>query len=115
MDEAAIREVLEETGVSTRVLGVLGIRHSSGVAPARPVSNVYVVFHLEAVDGHPRPDGQESFDAAFFAPDEIMTMGADVSAMSHWAIEQALSSSRFSRVPEREGLHRPGFTLYGPA
>lgn len=116
IDEAVVREVREETGITARVTDVLGFRHSSGTPPARPVSNIYVVFRLEALEGEPRGDGQESFDAAFFQLDDIARMGADVSAMTHWAIEKAQCAARhggFQLQPYREGLHRPGFTLFG--
>jgi len=112
IDDAVVREVLEETGVASRVIGVLGLRHAAGVPPARPVSNIYVVYHLEAVDGQPRPDGEESFDTGFFGSEAIEQM-PDVSAMSLWAIEQVRLASALVLQPEREGLHRPGFTLYG--
>jgi ADP-ribose pyrophosphatase YjhB (NUDIX family) len=112
IDEAVVREVMEETGVTARVTEVLGFRHSAGVQPDRPVSNIYVVFRLEAVSGEPRADGLESFDAGFFAPGEIEQL-PEVSAMSRWAIEKALRGGGFLREAEREGLHRPGFTLFG--
>lgn len=115
IDDAVVREVQEETGITARVTDILGLRHSSGAPPARLVSNLYVVFRLEAIEGQPRGDGQESFDAGFFSQAEILDMEG-VSAMSHWAIEKALgaeSHGGFQLQAYREGLHRPGFTLYG--
>src|SRR5687768_7830055 len=40
---AVEREVLEETGVTARVVDVVGFRHSAGV-PDRPTANIYIVF-----------------------------------------------------------------------
>lgn len=115
IDAAMEREVLEETGVTARITEVLGFRHAAGMQPERPVSNIYVVFRLEAVAGDPRPDMDETFDAGFYSPAEITAMPT-VSSMSHWAIEQAMlarSTRGLLYEPPREGLHRPGHTLYG--
>jgi 8-oxo-dGTP pyrophosphatase MutT (NUDIX family) len=40
IDDAIIREVFEETGVTSRVISVLGLRHAAGLPPARPVSKI---------------------------------------------------------------------------
>lgn len=115
IDEAMEREVLEETGVTARITAVLGFRHAAGLQPARPVSNIYVVFRLDAVSGDPRPDMDETFDAGFYTHEEIANMPT-VSSMSHWAIEQALltqSQRGLLFEPPREGLHRPGNTFFG--
>ncbi|RLT35102.1 MAG: NUDIX domain-containing protein [Chloroflexi bacterium] len=115
IDVAIEREVLEETGVTARINEVLGFRHAPGLQPDRPVSNIYVVFRLEAVSGEPRADMDESFDAGFYTHEEIAAMPT-VSSMSHWAIEQAMLAQTNPGLivePHREGLHRPGHTIYG--
>ena len=57
----------------------------------------------------------ESFDAGFYTHEEIAAMPT-VSSMSHWAIEQAMLAQTNPGLivePHREGLHRPGHTIYG--
>ncbi|MFA7249072.1 MAG: NUDIX domain-containing protein [Dehalococcoidia bacterium] len=110
---AVEREVLEETGVVARTLDVVGFRHAAGV-PERPVANIYVVFRLAAEGGEPRPDGEESF-AAEFVPSTQVAARPGISAMSLWAIETALAAPRSGGLnlePPREGLHRPGHTIF---
>jgi ADP-ribose pyrophosphatase YjhB (NUDIX family) len=116
IETAVEREVLEETGISARVIDVLGFRHAAGVNVERPASNIYVVFRLEAsATGEPTPDGQESFAAGFFTREEIAELPG-VSAMTHWAVEKAVTietSRGFTREAPRDGLQRPGHTLFG--
>lgn len=115
IDSAIEREVLEETGVTARVLDCLGFRHAAGVNAERPASNIYVVFRLEDTGGDPRPDGEESFDARFFTRAEVADL-ADVTSTSLWAIDQTApveTGHGFLRLAHRDGLHRPGHTIFG--
>ena len=110
---AVEREVMEETGVTARALDVVGFRHAAGV-PDRPIANIYVVFRLLAESGEPRPDGEESFDAAFVPRAEVVRLPG-VSSMSLWAIQTALGApfeGGMSIEPTREGLQRPGQTIF---
>ncbi len=107
------REVMEETGVTARVMDVVGFRHAAGV-PDRPIANIYVVFRLLAEAGEPRPDGEESFDAQFVPRAEVGRLPG-VSSMSLWAIRTALGApleGGMSIEPPREGLQRPGHTIF---
>jgi ADP-ribose pyrophosphatase YjhB (NUDIX family) len=67
LDEAVVREVLEETGVTARVRGVCAVRtrHDG------PNNDTYVLFLLEPVAGEPVSDGRENEDARYFALDEL--------------------------------------------
>ncbi len=110
---AVEREVLEETGVVARATDVVGFRHAFG-QPDRPIANIYVVFRLVAESGDPRPDLEESF-AAEFVPRARIAQHEGLSSMSLWAIETALaapSTGGLSLEPHREGLHRPGHTIF---
>ena len=70
LEEAAIREVMEETGIECRFKGVLGFRHTQGSQCGR--SEIYFVCRLEPVesvdeDGNaviPQPIAQEGEIAA---------------------------------------------------
>ncbi len=110
--DAVEREVLEETGVTARAVDVVGFRHAAGV-PDRPVANIYVVFRLEAESGEPRPDMEESF-AVEFVPREQIPHRPGISSMSLWAIETALAAPHpgLNIEPRREGLQRPGQTIF---
>jgi len=48
LDEAAIREIMEETGVPTKFTSVLSVRHTHGMQFGR--SDLYFVCRLEPVE-----------------------------------------------------------------
>jgi ADP-ribose pyrophosphatase YjhB (NUDIX family) len=67
LDVAVVREVLEETGVTARVLGVCGLRSRHD----GPNNDTYVLFLLEPVAGEPVSDGRENEDARYFSLPEL--------------------------------------------
>lgn len=70
VDEAAEREVLEETGITARALQVVGVR--SGVIKEE-ISDNMVVFLMEYVSGEPRPQVGEIETAQFLPVEEVLT------------------------------------------
>lgn len=70
VDEAAEREVLEETGITARALQIVGVR--SGVIKEE-ISDNMVVFLMEYVSGEPRPQAGEIETAQFLPVDEVLT------------------------------------------
>src|SRR5579862_2920889 len=80
--EAAIREVMEETGVPIHLDGVLRLEHAASATGAR-VRVIYLATPTD--DGEPKrvPD-DESLGAAWLTLDEIRTLklrGADLRAL----------------------------------
>jgi 8-oxo-dGTP diphosphatase len=67
LDVAVAREVLEETGVTARVLGVCGLRSRRDGLD----NDTYVLFLLEPVSGKPVSDGRENEDARYFSLEEL--------------------------------------------
>jgi ADP-ribose pyrophosphatase YjhB (NUDIX family) len=77
LDEAAVREVWEETGVEARVESLIGVR--TRYVPEGGA--VFVIFRLRPVNGdlveaELRPDGQEVDRAALFTAGELEALGA---------------------------------------
>ncbi len=71
LDEAAVREVKEETGICAVVTGVIGIR--SGVIK-HTISDNMVIFSLALEDESQTIEVQESelFDVKWKTPDELL-------------------------------------------
>lgn len=73
--QGAVREAEEEAGVEVAlgaVLAVLGgpeylVRYPNGDVTAYVVT----VFDARVVAGEPRPDGEETVEVAWFAPDDL--------------------------------------------
>lgn len=72
VDEAAAREVLEETGIRAEVVGVAGLRQR--VSPGD--NNLLVFFVMAPLAGEPVPDGNEVDAARYFTFDEALAESA---------------------------------------
>lgn len=85
LDDAVVREVLEETGVTATVIGVCGVRTRYD----GPDNDTYVLFLLEPVNGQPASDGHENNGARYFSLSELDA--ADVTELSRSMGRKALT------------------------
>jgi 8-oxo-dGTP diphosphatase len=74
--DTAVRETAEESGVSVRITGLVGLftdpAHVVVSAGGEEVRQQFVVcLHAWAVGGRPVPDMQETIDAAWFDPADV--------------------------------------------
>ena len=77
-EEAALREVREETGLEIRLTSFLGIFHNHDMVWSNgdQAHVLSALFTAEIVSGEPRID-EESLELRFFGPDEIPEMFAE--------------------------------------
>ena len=68
MEQAVVREVAEESGVTAEVEGVLGIRNRSDPDSD---NSTYVILALRPISGEPTPDEHEVDRAGYFSLEEI--------------------------------------------
>jgi len=81
LEEAAVREVLEELGVAVRLGGIVGVYSEQG----EPV--VLVVYAGEIEAGEPHPDGHEVSEVRRFALDALpddLAFPHDRQVLSDW-------------------------------
>ena len=81
LEEAAVREVLEELGVAVRLRGIVGVYSERG----EPV--VLVVYAGEIEAGEPHPDGHEVSEVRRFALDALpddLAFPHDRQVLSDW-------------------------------
>lgn len=71
-DEAVIREVLEETGIHTKVEGMIGLR--TGVIKGE-ISDNMLVFLLKPISFEVSAQLDELHEARFYDPDELLKEG----------------------------------------
>jgi 8-oxo-dGTP diphosphatase len=70
--DAVLREVFEETGVHVAIDRVGGVGMHESVYPNGDLCQYLVVwFRCRPVGGSARPDGDESVEVAWFAPDAL--------------------------------------------
>lgn len=67
LDAAVVREVREETGVTARPVGIIGMRSRYDGHD----NDNYVLWLLDHVDGEPSADGHENDDVRYFTLEEI--------------------------------------------
>jgi 8-oxo-dGTP diphosphatase len=84
VDDAAVREVFEETGILGEVVSVLGIR--SGVIK-ETISDNMIVFLLKKKSGALFADESEIEKAAFLTPEELKE-DPDTSLMVHYFMNE---------------------------
>ncbi len=70
IEEAVVREVEEEAGITASPRGILAIRNR----PFDGSNSTYVVFHMDWTSGRPQPDGDETDRAEWFEIDEIRNL-----------------------------------------
>jgi len=94
--ETVVREVVEETGVQSRVVGIVALRDQP-----RGVHNVYIAFEMEYIEGEPVPDGVEVDAAGFYSLEEQRSM--PVAGFTEWLIDASLNKkSDGMRKDERQ-------------
>ncbi|WP_097321333.1 NUDIX hydrolase [Paractinoplanes atraurantiacus] len=70
--EAALREIYEETGVRAEIERLAGVGiHETRYPNGDHCSYLSVWFRCRPVGGQARPDGDESLEVGWFAPDEL--------------------------------------------
>lgn len=109
IEQAVVREVLEEAGVTAEVQAVLGLR--SRYDPDSG-NGIYVVLLLKPLGGEPTADGREVDHAGYFTLEQIR----DLSPLPpvNWEIAQrVLSTDRRLLCPKPlTNLNGAKFTLF---
>jgi 8-oxo-dGTP diphosphatase len=111
LDQTAVREVREETGLAAEVVDVIGLR----TRYTEHGGAVFVLFRLRPVSGQPAPDGVEVDRTAWFSAADVEAMDdAKILPVAHNAALAALNGSaglpEDERFPERDETYR-GFLL----
>ena len=90
MEQAVVREVQEEAGVTAEVVGVLGIRNRYDPDSD---NSTYVIMALRPVEGEPTPDEREVDRAGYFSLEEIDAL-EQVPPINREVARRALDPSR---------------------
>jgi len=109
IEQAVVREVQEETGVTAEVEAVLGLR--SRYDPESG-NGVYVILLLKPVSGEPIPDGHEVDHAGYFTLDEMRQL-SPLPPMNWEIAQRVLASDRRVLSPKAlTNLNGAKFTLF---
>ncbi len=109
IEQAVVREVEEESGVTAEVEGVIGLRNRYD---ADIGNSLYIVLLMKPVSGEPRPDLHEVDRAAYFTLGEIDGL-APVPAINREIARRVLAHDRRLLLPQTlVHLNGKPFTLF---
>jgi ADP-ribose pyrophosphatase YjhB (NUDIX family) len=95
IEQAVVREVAEEAGVTAEVEGVLALRNRYDPDVG---NSLYIVLLLHPLSGEPKPDGHEVDQAGYFTLEEIQALG-QVPAVNLEIARRALDAKRRLLAP----------------
>jgi ADP-ribose pyrophosphatase YjhB (NUDIX family) len=104
VEQAVIREVVEEAGVTAEVEGILGLRNRCDPDVG---NSLYIVLLLRPLSGEPEPDGKEVDRAAYFSLDEIRML-EQVPSINLEIAHRALSADKRLLMPQTLMHHVTG-------
>lgn len=84
-EKTAVRETIEESGVTTEIEGLLGYQNFRWEAM---VAFVYLGRHIS---GQPTADGVETDQAGYFSLAELDTLSDPIETWTEWLIRRVLS------------------------
>jgi len=99
IEDAIVREFLEETGIRTEPVSVLAVKDRPIDVPGVK-HDIYIVFLLNYLEGELNPDPREVSQAGFFTPEECK--GLNVAPLSLHLLTKALEFKKL-------GTQKPGF------
>ncbi len=101
---AALRETLEEGGITAEIEGLLGIQqHASSSGEPR----VYLLFLCRHVSGDPLPDHHETDRAAYLTLADLDALDDPVDGFCDWLARRVLRGEHHLIPPEAANPYRP--------
>lgn len=97
-EAAALRETVEESGITAAVDGLLGIQNLPSTG------RLGIVFACHAVSGVPTSDGVESDRAAYFSLEEMLSFTEPFEPWCKWLALRVLSGKCGSSLKSPERL-----------
>ena len=98
LEEAAIREVKEETGLDVIAGRVIAMRDGVRMKDSFTETNLYVIFEMAVTGGQPTADGSEISRVAYRDIEEIL-QADDVIALSKEVIKNSLDGDGLNKLP----------------
>ena len=109
IEDAIVREVLEETGLITETVSVLAVRDRPQDLPGVK-HDIYIVFLLRYLSGELKPDQTEVSQAAYYTPEECKDFNIAPLSLHvvRKAIEQANNGSLTPGLIREDGIQMVG-------
>jgi ADP-ribose pyrophosphatase YjhB (NUDIX family) len=109
IEQAVVREVLEEAGVTAEVEGVVGLRNRYDPESG---NGVYIILALRPIEGEPNADAREVDQAGYFSLTEIQNL-IPLPAINWEIAQRVLAPDRRLFLPRAcTNLNGVTFTLF---
>ncbi len=106
-DEAVLREVKEEAGVTAVITGLLGIQNDVNLTGVRDEPWLYVLFQCRHQNGIPTPDGQETDAAVYLSLAEMDSFTEEIEPFSNWLARRVLRGENGLTIISKETMFPP--------
>jgi ADP-ribose pyrophosphatase YjhB (NUDIX family) len=100
-EDAALRETLEESGITAEIEGLLGIQN------LRSEGWLALIFLCRHVHGVPAYDGVETDGAAYFSLEEMDALDEPIEPWCHWLVSRVLRGEYHLIPPESDNPFSP--------
>jgi mutator protein MutT len=103
-EEAVLREIEEEAGITAEVQGLLGFQN----LPDPWDGWIALVFQCEHISGNPKHDGgRETDQAGYFTLEELSTFEGEIEIWCEWLVKRVLIQPHQVVSPEKENPYAP--------
>jgi ADP-ribose pyrophosphatase YjhB (NUDIX family) len=103
-EEAILREIVEESGVTAEIRGLLGLQN----LPTPWTGWIGIIFLCEHISGVPESDGGRETDrAGYFSFDEIATFEEEIEIWCEWLAKRVLTMEPQIIPPEPTNPYSP--------
>ncbi|MCP4357790.1 MAG: NUDIX domain-containing protein [Chloroflexi bacterium] len=102
---AAVRETKEESGITARIEGLLGIQNLSWQ------SAIGIIFLCRHESGNPIPDGKETDLASYFSLEDVDALGKQILPWCKWLVARVLTEQHYVIPGPRENPYEPNQTF----
>ena len=106
---AALRETLEEGGITAEIEGLLGVQNHARTEGAEPW--VYLLYLCRHTAGEPTPDGLETDRAAYFSLDALDALDEPVDEFCEWLSRRVLRGDYHLIPPESVNPYHPNLAF----
>ncbi len=108
-DASALRETMEEAGVTAEIDGLLGIQnHSSPEGDPR----LYLLFLCHHIGGEASPDNDETDEAAYFSLQEIEEFDEEFDGFCKWMARRVLCGDYHLTPPTPSNPYYPHLAFF---
>lgn len=102
---AALRETLEEAGVTAALVGLLGVQNHIDRRTGEP--RLYLLYLCRHASGDPMPDGVETDRARYFTLAELDALADPVDAFCLWLARRVLRGEHALIPPAPDNPYAP--------